>query len=421
LGSLINGAILVALLWQVVPQLSLASWFISILIINGVWGYLVYRYRQCAQHKASLDRWANWFMAGNAASGCIWGLGGILLYPSTSLGHEIFLAFVFGGMIAGATALYASHFSAFLAFSLPAAMPLTLLFFSRGDSLHISMGTMGLLFVILMTLTARRNQTMILDSLSLHQENSTLIKDLIQARDSAETLNRSLSKEVTHRAAIEEELRQHQEHLEALTKARTAALQTSESQYRFVTENISDVIWMMEPDGSRFSYVSPSVKKFRGYSAEEVMAMSLDECLAPSSLEKAQWAMRQQLERLVKEPDQLGPFLLLELEHKCKDGSTVWAEVRASLLLDEEGHPLGFVGVTRDLTERRRIDRENHQLEAQQLRSQKMDAISTLAGGIAHDFNNLLTSILGNITLTQHIMKLPPLWHLPKDGIRSNK
>jgi CheY-like chemotaxis protein len=38
-----------------------------------------------------------------------------------------------------------------------------------------------------------------------------------------------------------------------------------------------------------------------------------------------------------------------------------------------------------------------------------MDAIGTLAGGIAHDFNNLLTSILGNITLTQHILKLPPL------------
>ena len=292
---------------------------------------------------------------------------------------------------------------------IPAVTPLTLLFFSRGDSLHISMGAMGLLFVIIMTMTTRRNHTMLLESMALHQENSTLIKDLTQARDSAEALNNSLSKEVTHRAAIEEELRQHQEHLETLVEARTAALQTSESRYRFVTEHISDVIWMMEIDGSRFSYVSPSVKEFRGYSAEEVMAMSLDECLTPSSLEKAQWAMRQQLERLAKEPDQLGPFLLLELEHQCKDGSTVWAEVRASLLLDKEGHPLGFAGVTRDLTERRKIDREKHQLEAQLLRSQKMDAIGTLAGGIAHDFNNLLTSILGNITLTQHIMNLPPL------------
>ena len=409
IASLINGAILVAIFWQVVPQLSITSWFISILIINGLWGFLLYRYRQCAQHKASLDRWANWFIAGNAASGCIWGLGGILLYPPTSIGHELFLAFVLGGMVAGATALYASHFPAFLAFSLPAATPLTLLFFSKGDTLHISMGVMGLLFVIIMTLTARRKQTMILESLSLHQENSTLVQNLTQARDRAEALNNSLSKEVTHRAAIEEKLRQHQEDLETLVEARTAALQTSESQFRFVTEHISDVIWMMEIDGSRFSYVSPSVKELRGYTAEEVMAMSLDECLTPSSLKKAQSVMRQELARLANEPRQHGPPIFLELEHRCKDGSTVWAEVRASLLLDKKGNPLGFAGVTRNLTERRKIDEEKHQLEAQLLRSQKMDAIGTLAGGIAHDFNNLLTSILGNITLTQHIMNLPPL------------
>ena len=236
-----------------------------------------------------------------------------------------------------------------------------------------------------------------------------MIRNLTHSRDRAENLNNSLSKEVANRAAIEEELRKHQEQLETLVEARTAALKASESRYRFVTENISDVIWMMEPNGRRFSYVSPSVKDLRGYSAEEVMAMSLDECLTPASLEKAQSAVQQELDRLDNQPRHEGSTFFLELEHLSKDGSTVWAEVRASLLLDEAGHPLGFAGVTRDLTERRKIDYEKHQLEAQLLRSQKMDAIGTLAGGIAHDFNNLLTSILGNITLTQHIMKSSPL------------
>lgn len=275
--------------------------------------------------------------------------------------------------------------------------------------MHIGMGLMGILFVIIMTLTARRNHTMILESLTLHQENSALMNNVTQARDRAQALNDSLSQEVAHRAKIEEELREHQEHLETLVKARTTALLTSESRYRFVTEHISDVIWMMELDGSRFSYVSPSVKEFRGYSAEEVMAMPLDQCLTPSSFEIAQCAMRRQLEYLTKAPDQLSPFFLLELEHPCKDGSTVWAEVRASLLVDDRGRPTGFAGVTRDITERRKIDQDKQHLETQLLRSQKMDAIGTLAGGIAHDFNNLLTSILGNITLTQHTVKLPPL------------
>lgn len=409
IASIINACILLALLWQPISQRLMISWFMGILIINFLWGILLYRYRQDAKDAVSLDVWANWFIGGNIASGCIWGMGGILLYPSTSLGHEIFLTFAFGGMVAGATALYASHFPAFLAFSLPAAMPLTLQFFSRGDSLHVGMGAMGLLFVVIMTMTARRNQTMILESLTLHQKNLALIENVTQARDRAQILNDSLSKEVSYRAHIEDELRNYQEHLETLVEARTEALQTSESRYRFVTENISDVIWMMEIDGSRFSYVSPSIKDLRGYSAEEVMAMSLDESLTPSSLEHAQRVMRQELDRLEKEPGEHGSPLLLELEHRCKDGTTVWAEVRAALLFDEEGCPKGFAGVTRDLTERRKIELGKQQLEAQLLRSQKMDAIGTLAGGIAHDFNNLLTSILGNITLTQHIMKLPPL------------
>ncbi len=132
---------------------------------------------------------------------------------------------------------------------------------------------------------------MLLKSLTLHEENSNLVANLLQARDRAQALNNSLSKEITQRAAIEEKLRRHQEQLEILVEARTAALQASESLYRFVTENISDVIWMMDLDGNRITYVSPSVKQLRGNSVEEVMDMSLAECLTPSSLEKAQAAI----------------------------------------------------------------------------------------------------------------------------------
>ena len=409
LAALINGGILGGLFWTIVPQNFVASWILGLLLVNGLWALLLYRYRQDPPHIQNLKEWANWFMAGNFASGCIWGIGGMVLYPSASIGHEIFLAFVLGGMIAGATALYASYFPAFLAYALPTATPIILQFYLRADTLHLGMGIMGLLFIVIMVMTARRNQSMIVESLTLHHENSKLITSLTHARDQAEMLNGSLSKEVAHRAKIEEELRRNQEELKTLVEARTAALQSSESRYEFVTEHISDVIWMMELDGSQFSYVSPSIHELRGYSVEEAGRMSLEESLTPSSFEQAQLAMRQELSRLAKEPGKPGQPLLLELEHRRKDGSTVWTEVRARLLLDAKGYPLGFAGVTRDITERRKIAHEKRQLEVQLLRAQKMDAIGTLAGGIAHDFNNFLTSILGNITLTQHIAKLPSL------------
>lgn len=74
---------------------------------------------------------------------------------------------------------------------------------------------------------------------------------------------------------------------------------------------------------------------------------------------------------------------------KHRDGHWVWVENRSKVLArDDTGTPTHCVGVLIDITERR-------ELEAALLRSQKLEALGTLAGGIAHDFNNLLTPILG--------------------------
>jgi PAS domain S-box-containing protein len=83
-----------------------------------------------------------------------------------------------------------------------------------------------------------------------------------------------------------------------------------------------------------------------------------------------------------------------EWEDLRKDGSGVWVEAHVSLFHDAEGRPAGIMGISHDISEKRRAEAERRQLEQQLFQAQKLETVGTLAGGIAHDFNNILTAIL---------------------------
>jgi PAS domain S-box-containing protein len=80
-----------------------------------------------------------------------------------------------------------------------------------------------------------------------------------------------------------------------------------------------------------------------------------------------------------------------------KNGSSMPVEMSAAVLKDSEGNPMGFVAISRDITERRRSEEEKSKLQSQLAHSEKMAGIGTLAGGVAHEFNNMLQIIQGHV------------------------
>ena len=74
-------------------------------------------------------------------------------------------------------------------------------------------------------------------------------------------------------------------------------------------------------------------------------------------------------------------------------------------LRDDGGAIVGAMGVSTNVTERRRAEEEHAKLQAQLLQVQKLESLGVLAGGIAHDFNNLLTGILGSASAA--LLSLP--------------
>lgn len=130
-------------------------------------------------------------------------------------------------------------------------------------------------------------------------------------------------------------------------------------------------------------YWNKRAEEIYGWKRQEVLGKNIaDFTPARQSLEETGAIM----DRLRSGQPWSGEFLA----HR-RDGTEFPAAVSNAPVFDEEGQVIGIVGSSEDLTEKKT-------LEAQLLRSQKMEALGTLAGGVAHNFNNLLTAIQGYAT-----------------------
>ena len=136
-------------------------------------------------------------------------------------------------------------------------------------------------------------------------------------------------------------------------------LKISEERHRLLADNANDIIWMMNLDG-KFTYVSPSVYKLRGYTSEEVMQQTMEEALTATSIPIAQKALGASIKAML-----IGePFISFrgELEQPCKDGSTVWTEVTTSGMKNTSGQFIGILGVSRNINERKHMEEQVRQL-----------------------------------------------------------
>ena len=179
-------------------------------------------------------------------------------------------------------------------------------------------------------------------------------------------------------------------------QAAQSALKESESKYRLLTENMNDVIWNLT-SSLEYSYVSPSIKNQLGYDPEEVIGKSFLDFISPVFYEEVLGRLEERIQHFYQNGDSSG--LVLEIEQSRKDGKFVWNELVANPVIDGDGVLQGFQGVSRDITDRRKAEKEKIELERQLLHSQKLESLGLLSGGIAHDFNNLLTVVIGNLQM----------------------
>jgi PAS domain S-box-containing protein len=157
-------------------------------------------------------------------------------------------------------------------------------------------------------------------------------------------------------------------------------------------ESARDGIMITDLQGA-ILHVNRALEVLTGYSRQELIGQNprlLKSSVHPASVYAEMW--RTVLTRASWQG---------ELTNRRKDGTLFQTSLTVSPIVDGQGRLTHFVGIQRDIT-------EHKQLERQLLQAQKMQSIGTLAGGVAHEFNNLLAGINGYASLGLREPNLSP-------------
>jgi PAS domain S-box-containing protein len=165
-----------------------------------------------------------------------------------------------------------------------------------------------------------------------------------------------------------------------------AALRESDEIFRQIGENINEALWIFDLDQGRPVYVSPAYERIWGRPVEGVYAdpSGFLAGVAPED--------RQRLSSPINAKNGRGRDEEFRIDRP--DGSSRWLRGRSFPIHDARGSVTRIVGLTEDVTERKRMESELRQ-------AQRLEGIGHLAAGVAHEINTPVQYVGDNMRFLQ--------------------
>jgi PAS domain S-box-containing protein len=178
------------------------------------------------------------------------------------------------------------------------------------------------------------------------------------------------------------------------------ALMESEWRFRLVIQGVTDyAIFMLDPDGYITNW-NVGAQRIHQYAAADIIGQHFGRFYVEEEQQRGEPARALQVAAYEGKYE-------IEGWRVRRDESQFWASVVIEAIRDEAGTLVGFVKITRDITERREAQASLQWAQEQLAQSQKMEALGQLTGSIAHDFNNLLMIVSGHAQLLRRRLTDP--------------
>jgi PAS domain S-box-containing protein len=193
-------------------------------------------------------------------------------------------------------------------------------------------------------------------------------------------------------------------------KSSDEALRESEERWRTLLAHMQDIVMLVDPHGL-VTFSSPSVKRWLGYEADELVGQQLLSIGHPDDTA----VMTSAFERC--EPG--GPTTL---NHRVRARDGHWRSLESTLVCLREDPLVGAVLLAgRDVTERVALEQERERLELDRRVSQRLEAVGQLAAGIAHEINTPLQFVGDSVTfLREAVDELLRLTALYRENLHTD-
>ncbi|MDH5612823.1 MAG: ATP-binding protein [Gammaproteobacteria bacterium] len=336
IATLINALILVFVLWPVVDHDILLIWLTALGLVTLSRGIIAHLYKTIKPLPEKTSLWSRRFIIGSVLSSLLWGAASIWLFPTGDPVRQVFLAFVIGGMAAGAiTSLSyikpAIYF--FLGFSL---IPLLLRFFTSDTELGIIMGALLTLYLVMLIIAAKRTYRNIKQNICLRIE---------------------------------------------LTE-REQSLQQSENRYKNLLETATDAFFLHDMEGKILD-VNQQACLNLGYTHDELINMLISDIELRPDSEILSHQQRLQLNK--------GENVRTEGIQRRKDGTTFPVEISLGLIMINNERL--YSALVRDITERKQAEIEI--IDAKEKAEHANKAKSQFLSSMSHELRTPMNAILG--------------------------